>query len=88
MLGVRSLKIISFGPRPFDFLTCHAPIQPLYDLGVEIMENSELDLLDLFKAEEGNPEIRRSPGRWPGNSGRGTPIPGFSKSSRSTSSPS
>lgn len=44
VIGVRNLKIISFGPRPFDFLTCHAPIQPLYDLGVEIMENSELDL--------------------------------------------
>jgi L-fucose isomerase-like protein len=55
--GVRKLKIISFGPRPFDFLTCHAPIQPLFDLGVEIMENSELDLYDLVKAEKGNPEV-------------------------------
>jgi len=57
--GVRHLKIISFGPRPFDFLTCHAPIQPLFDLGVEIMENSELDLFDIVQAEEGNPEARR-----------------------------
>ncbi len=55
--GIRRLKIISFGPRPFDFLTCHAPIQPLYDLGVEIMENSELDLYDIVQAEESNPEI-------------------------------
>ena len=59
VLGVRNLKIISFGPRPFDFLTCHAPIQPLYDLGVEIMENSELDLLDIVQAEKGNPEIKQ-----------------------------
>ena len=59
VLGVRNLKIISFGPRPFDFLTCHAPIQPLYDLGVEIMENSELDLLDIVQAEKGSPEIKR-----------------------------
>jgi L-fucose isomerase-like protein len=58
VLGVRNLKIISFGPRPFDFITCHAPIQPLYDLGVEIMENSELDLLDIVQAEKGNPEIK------------------------------
>jgi L-fucose isomerase-like protein len=57
--GVRHLKIISFGPRPFDFLTCHAPIQPLFDLGVEIMENSELDLYDIVRAEKGNPEVRR-----------------------------
>lgn len=59
VLGVRNLKIFSFGPRPFDFLTCHAPIQPLYDLGIEIMENSELDLLDLVEAEKGNPTIKR-----------------------------
>ena len=56
--GVRNLKIISFGPRPFDFLTCHAPIQPLFDLGVEIMENSELDLLDIVQAEKDNTEIK------------------------------
>ncbi len=56
--GVRNLKIISFGPRPHDFLTCHAPIQPLFDLGVEIMENSELDLLDIVQAEKGNPEVK------------------------------
>lgn len=42
--GLKSLKIISFGPRPQDFLACNAPIKPLFDLGVEIMENSELDL--------------------------------------------
>jgi L-fucose isomerase-like protein len=56
--GVRHLKIFSFGPRPFDFLTCHAPIQPLFDLGVEIMENSELDLYDIVQAEKDNPEIK------------------------------
>jgi L-fucose isomerase-like protein len=56
--GVRSLKIFSFGPRPFDFLTCHAPIKPLFDIGVEIMENSELDLYDIVQAEKENPEIK------------------------------
>ncbi len=59
VLGVQNLKIISFGPRPFDFLTCHAPIQPLFDIGVEIMENSELDLLDVVQAEKDNPEIKK-----------------------------
>jgi L-fucose isomerase-like protein len=77
VLGVRSLKIISFGPRPFDFLTCHAPIQPLYDLGVEIMENSELDLLDLVKAEDGNPEVKRIAGEMAGELGKGNTYPGL-----------
>lgn len=56
--GLKGLKILSFGPRPQDFFTCHAPLKPLYDLGVEIMENSELDLYDIFLSAEGDPKIR------------------------------
>lgn len=56
-IGVKSLKIMSFGPRPQDFLACNAPVKPLYDLGVEIMENSELDLYDIYREAEGDPEI-------------------------------
>ena len=52
VLGVRGLKILAFGPRPQDFLACNAPLQPLFDLGVEVMENSELDLLRLYRAAE------------------------------------
>lgn len=48
MIGLSKLKIFSFGPRPQDFLACNAPIKPLYDLGIEIMENSELDLFEAF----------------------------------------
>jgi L-fucose isomerase-like protein len=48
LLGVSKLKILSFGPRPQDFLACNAPIKPLYDLGIEIMENSELDLFESY----------------------------------------
>jgi L-fucose isomerase-like protein len=58
VLGLRKLKIFSFGPRPFDFLTCHAPIKPLFDLGVEIVENSELDMFDLYQMAKGNPRIK------------------------------
>ena len=47
-LGIKALKIITFGPRPFDFLACNAPIAPLYDLGVEVQENSELDLFESY----------------------------------------
>lgn len=46
--GLQNLKIISFGPRPQDFLACNAPIKQLYNLGVEIEENSELDLFEAF----------------------------------------
>jgi len=49
VLGSGSLKVITFGPRPQDFFTCHAPLKPLYELGMEVMENSELDLLGLFE---------------------------------------
>jgi L-fucose isomerase-like protein len=45
LIGLANLKIIAFGPRPDDFLACNAPIKALYDLGVAIEENSELDLL-------------------------------------------
>ena len=48
LLGLADLKIISFGPRPQNFLACNAPIKQLYNLGVEIEENSELDLFESF----------------------------------------
>lgn len=59
IIGLKSLKIFSFGPRPQDFLACNAPIKPLYDIGVEIMENSELDLYDIFLSAEGNPKVKK-----------------------------
>ena len=58
LLGIRRLKIFGFGPRPQDFLACNAPIKPLYDLGVEIMENSELDLYDIFLKAKDDPAIK------------------------------
>ncbi len=57
IIGLRNLKIISFGPRPLNFLACNAPIKPLYDLGVEIEENSELDLFEAFNKHEGDERI-------------------------------
>ena len=51
IVGLQNLKIISFGPRPNNFLACNAPIRALYDLDVEIEENSELDLLEAFQIE-------------------------------------
>ena len=55
--GLANLKIISFGPRPTNFLACNAPIQQLYNLGVEIEENSELDLFEAFNNHAGDQRI-------------------------------
>ena len=57
IIGLRGLKIITFGPRPQDFFACNAPIKGLYDIGVEIEENSELDLLVSYRAHEGDERI-------------------------------
>jgi L-fucose isomerase-like protein len=57
ILALSKLKVLSFGPRPQDFLACNAPIKPLYDLGIEIMENSELDLFASFNDHAGDPRI-------------------------------
>lgn len=55
--GLSNLKIIGFGPRPQDFLACNAPIKQLYNLGVEIEENSELDLYESFNKHAGDERI-------------------------------
>ncbi|KXL52928.1 hypothetical protein CLNEO_14700 [Anaerotignum neopropionicum] len=57
VIALKDLKIISFGPRPQDFLACNAPIKRLYDLGVEIEENSELDLFEAFHKHANDPRI-------------------------------
>lgn len=55
--ALSNLKIISFGPRPNNFLACNAPIAGLYNLGVEIEENSELDLFEAFNKHAGDERI-------------------------------
>ena len=57
VVGLSELKIISFGPRPLNFLACNAPIKQLYNLGVEIEENSELDLFEAFNKHAGDARI-------------------------------
>ncbi len=68
--GLRNLKIISFGPRPSNFFACNAPIQQLYNIGVEIEENSELDLFESFNNHAGDsriPEVAADMARELGN---------------------
>ena len=55
--ALNHLKIISFGPRPLNFLACNAPIKQLYNIGVEIEENSELDLFEAFNKHAGDARI-------------------------------
>ena len=57
VIALKNLKIITFGPRPFNFLACNAPIKQLYNLGVEIQENSELDLFESFNKHANDPRI-------------------------------
>ncbi len=57
IIGLSDLKIISFGPRPLNFLACNAPIKQLYNLGVEIEENSELDLFESYNKHANDPRI-------------------------------
>lgn len=57
IIGLSQLKIISFGPRPLNFLACNAPIKQLFNLGVEIEENSELDLFEAFHKHKNDPRI-------------------------------
>ncbi len=57
VVGLSKLKVISFGPRPLNFLACNAPIKQFYNLGVEVEENSELDLFESFNHHAGDKRI-------------------------------
>lgn len=77
VLGLKDLKIITFGPRPENFLACNAPIKQLYNLGVEIEENSELDLFASFNEhadDERIPEVVKDMER---ELGEGNKMPGI-----------
>ena len=77
ILGISKLKIISFGPRPQDFLACNAQVKPLYDLGIEIMENSELDLFASFNEHENDPRIASVVKEMAAELGSGNGYPGI-----------
>ena len=84
ILGLKGLKVITFGPRPDDFLACNAPIKALYDLGVAVEENSELDLLVAYNKHADDPRIPAKMAeipprwrRWRRSWGTTTPTPAF-----------
>ena len=57
VLAVNDLKIISFSPRPSSYLAAYAPSHPLYEIGVEISEYSELELLNSYTKHDGDKRI-------------------------------
>ena len=77
LIGLSSLKIITFGPRPFDFLACNAPIAPLFELGVNIQENSELDLLAAYHKHDNDPRIPEVIADMEKELGEGNKMPGI-----------
>ncbi|ROR30379.1 L-fucose isomerase-like protein [Mobilisporobacter senegalensis] len=77
VIGIENLKIISFGPRPQDFLACNAPIKQLYNLGVEIEENSELDLFAAFNDHKDDPRIPEVMKSMEAELGDGNKMPGI-----------
>ncbi len=77
LIGVSKLKIITFGPRPFDFIACNAPIAPLFTMGVNIQENSELDLLAAYKAHANDPRIPEVIADMAAELGEGNKMPGI-----------
>ncbi|MBR4247973.1 MAG: L-fucose/L-arabinose isomerase family protein [Treponema sp.] len=73
--ALNHLKIISFGPRPLNFLACNAPIKQLYNIGVEIEENSELDLFESFNKHAGDARIKDVAADMAKELGKGNKIP-------------
>ncbi len=77
LVGLRKLKVISFGPRPHDFFACNAPIAPLFQLGINIQENSELDLFEAFNAHKDDPRIPEVIADMEAELGEGNKMPGI-----------
>ncbi|GAH05850.1 unnamed protein product, partial [marine sediment metagenome] len=57
--------------------TCHAPIKPLFGLGIEVMENSELDLYELYNKAENHPDIPAILAEMKKELGSGNQMPGI-----------
>ncbi len=57
LIAVKNLKIISIGPRPSSYLAAFSPNHLLYNIGIEISEYSELELLESFNKHENDIRI-------------------------------
>ena len=77
LIGVKNLKLITFGPRPYDFLACNAPIAPFFKLGCNVQENSELDLFESYNAHAGDSRIPEVMADMAAELGEGNKMPGI-----------
>lgn len=59
LVAVGDLKVISIGPRPSSYLAASAPNHLLYDIGIEISEYSELELLNSYEKHAGDARIEK-----------------------------
>lgn len=59
LVAVRELKVIAFSPRPSSYLAAYAPSHLLYDMGIELSEYSELELLNSYGKHEGDRRIEK-----------------------------
>ena len=60
VVGLNDLKIISFGPRPLNFLACNAPIQQLYNIiekTIVFLEKQIKEMEEELGAGNKKPEI-------------------------------
>ena len=77
LIGLKGLKIITFGPRPHDFLACNAPVAPLFQLGISVEENSELDLLVAYRQHTNDARIPAKIAEMEAELGEGNKMPGI-----------
>ena len=59
LIALQNLKIVAVGPRPSIFVGANAPTHMLNKIGVDVTENSELELFESFKKHEGDKRIEK-----------------------------
>ncbi len=57
LVAIKDLKVITIGPRPSSYLAASAPNHLLYDIGIELSEYSELELLNSYQKHEGDARV-------------------------------
>lgn len=57
IISLRNLKLISIGPRPSSYLASMTCINPIYDLGIDVSEYSELELFNSYERHKDDSRI-------------------------------
>ena len=59
LIAIKNLKIVSFSPKPSSYLASYAPYHELFNLGVDVSEYSELELLNFYHKHEGDVRLEK-----------------------------